>query len=78
MKTQAKVNIIGAGLAGCECAYQLAKRGVKVNLYEQKHIKFTMKIQKKIGIQAMIKLNLQQKKYLNRLIFRKNILKLRL
>ena len=35
------VNIIGAGLAGCECAYQLAKRGVKVNLYEQKPIKFS-------------------------------------
>lgn len=35
------VNIIGAGLAGCECAYQLAKRGVKVRLYEQKPIKFS-------------------------------------
>lgn len=34
------VNVIGGGLAGCECAYQLAKRGVKVNLYEMKP-KFT-------------------------------------
>lgn len=34
------VNIIGGGLAGCECAYQLAKRGVKVRLYEMKP-KFT-------------------------------------
>ena len=34
-----EVNIIGAGLAGSEAAYQLSKRGVKVNLYEQKPIK---------------------------------------
>ncbi|AHF57572.1 methylenetetrahydrofolate--tRNA-(uracil(54)-C(5))-methyltransferase (FADH(2)-oxidizing) TrmFO [Spiroplasma eriocheiris] len=32
------VNIIGAGLAGCEAAYQLATRGVKVKLYESKRI----------------------------------------
>lgn len=31
-----EVNIIGAGLAGCEAAYQLLKRGVKVNLFEMK------------------------------------------
>ena len=30
------VNIIGAGLAGCECAYILAKNGIKVKLYEMK------------------------------------------
>ena len=30
------VKIIGGGLAGCECAYQLAKRGVKVKIYEMK------------------------------------------
>lgn len=30
------VNVIGAGLAGCEAAYQLSKRGVKVKLYEMK------------------------------------------
>jgi methylenetetrahydrofolate--tRNA-(uracil-5-)-methyltransferase len=33
------VNVIGAGLAGCEAAYQLAKRGVKVRLYDSKPIK---------------------------------------
>ena len=33
------VNVIGAGLAGCEAAYQLAKRGIKVKLYEQKPLK---------------------------------------
>lgn len=33
------VNVIGAGLAGCECAYQLAKRGIQVNLYEMKPTK---------------------------------------
>ena len=30
------VNVIGAGLAGCEAAYQIAKRGVRVRLYEMK------------------------------------------
>jgi len=30
------VNIIGAGLAGCECAYMLARNNIKVNLYEMK------------------------------------------
>ncbi len=33
-----KANVIGAGLAGCEAAYQLAKRGIFVNLYEMKPI----------------------------------------
>ncbi len=35
------VNVIGAGLAGSECAYQLAKAGIKVRLYEQKPVKFS-------------------------------------
>ena len=35
-----EVNVIGGGLAGCECAYQLAKRGIRVNLYDMKP-KFT-------------------------------------
>ncbi len=30
------VNVIGAGLAGCECAYILSKNGIKVRLYEMK------------------------------------------
>ena len=30
------VNVIGAGLAGCEAAWQLAKRGINVRLYEMK------------------------------------------
>lgn len=30
------INIIGAGLAGCEAAWQIAKRGIKVKLYEMK------------------------------------------
>ncbi len=30
------VNVIGAGLAGCEASYQLAKRHIKVKLYEMK------------------------------------------
>lgn len=36
-----EINIIGGGLAGCEAAYQVAKRGIKVKLYEMKPIKFS-------------------------------------
>lgn len=35
------VRVIGAGLAGCEAAYQLAQRGVCVELYEMKPIRRT-------------------------------------
>ena len=35
------INVIGAGLAGCEAAYQAAQRGVKVKLYEMKPQKYT-------------------------------------
>lgn len=35
------VNVIGAGLAGCEAAWQLAERGIKVRLYEMKPKKYT-------------------------------------
>ena len=31
-----KVSVIGAGLAGCECAWQLAERGICVDLFEMK------------------------------------------
>ena len=36
------INVIGAGLAGCEAAYQAAERGVLVTLYEMKPKKFTL------------------------------------
>ncbi len=36
-----QVTVIGAGLAGCEAAYQLASRGISVNLYEMKPLKFS-------------------------------------
>ena len=36
-----KVTVIGAGLAGSECAWQLAERGVEVTLYEMKPEKRT-------------------------------------
>ena len=35
------ITIIGGGLAGSEAAYQIAKRGIKVKLYEMKPNKFT-------------------------------------
>ena len=30
------INVIGGGLAGTEAAYQIAKKGIKVKLYEMK------------------------------------------
>lgn len=36
-----KVSVIGAGLAGCEAAWQLARRGIEVDLYEMKPKKYT-------------------------------------
>lgn len=33
------INVIGAGLAGCEAAMQIASRGVKARLYEMKPVK---------------------------------------
>lgn len=35
------INVIGAGLAGCEAAMQIASRGIKVKLYEMKPKKKT-------------------------------------
>ena len=35
------ITIIGGGLAGCEAAFQIAKRGIKVKLYEMKPVKYT-------------------------------------
>lgn len=36
------INVIGAGLAGSEAAYQIAKRGVNVKLYEMRGVKSTL------------------------------------
>ena len=36
-----KVKVVGAGLAGCEAAWQLAKRGISVELIEMKPLKKT-------------------------------------
>ncbi len=36
-----EITVIGAGLAGCEAAFQIAKRGFKVKLYEMKPCKFS-------------------------------------
>ena len=36
-----KVKVIGAGLAGCEAAWQLAERGFEVELCEMKPVKFS-------------------------------------
>ena len=41
MMSKTKIKVIGAGLAGCEAAWQAAKLGVEVELYEMKPIKFS-------------------------------------
>lgn len=41
MTTPRIVRIIGAGMAGCEAAWQLAERGIKVELYEMKPKRFS-------------------------------------
>ncbi|WP_078434359.1 FADH(2)-oxidizing methylenetetrahydrofolate--tRNA-(uracil(54)-C(5))-methyltransferase TrmFO [Metabacillus halosaccharovorans] len=41
MNHEPMVNVIGAGLAGSEAAWQLAKRGIKVRLYEMRPVKQT-------------------------------------
>ena len=38
-KVNEPVHVIGAGLAGCEAAWQLAQRGVPVILYEKRPLK---------------------------------------
>lgn len=35
------INVIGAGLAGCEAAWQIAEKGINVNLYDMKPQKFS-------------------------------------
>ncbi len=39
--TEQVINVIGAGLAGSEAAWQIAKRGLKVRLYEMRPVKQT-------------------------------------
>ena len=39
--TQHRVLVIGAGLAGCEAAWQLARRGIAVELHEMKPAKYS-------------------------------------
>lgn len=41
-QTNRKVNVIGAGLAGSEAAWQLAQRGIPVRLYEMRPAKYSL------------------------------------
>ena len=41
MENKISINVYGAGLAGCEAAWQAAERGVHVRLFEMKPHKFT-------------------------------------
>ena len=40
-ETSGTVTVVGAGLAGSECAWQLAERGIPVTLYEMRPERFT-------------------------------------
>ena len=37
----ARVTVVGGGLAGCEAAWQLARRGVEVDLHEMRPVRTT-------------------------------------
>ena len=39
--TKNKITVIGAGLAGCEAAWQIARRGIDVELIEMKPVRFS-------------------------------------
>ena len=39
--SQSYINVIGAGLAGSEAAYQIAQQGIPVKLYEMRGVKST-------------------------------------
>ena len=41
MENKKIINVLGAGLAGCEAAWQIAKRGLHVRLFEMKPKKYT-------------------------------------
>ena len=41
MENKKTINVYGAGLAGCEAAWQIAKRGIHVRLFEMKPKKYT-------------------------------------
>ena len=41
MENKKTINVYGAGLAGCESAWQIAKRGIHVRLFEMKPKKYT-------------------------------------
>ena len=36
-----RVTIVGGGLAGCEAAWQLARRGIEVDLFEMRPVRGT-------------------------------------
>ena len=39
--SQSYINVIGAGLAGSEAAFQIAQQGIPVKLYEMRGVKST-------------------------------------
>ena len=41
MQLRNEIIVVGGGLAGCEAAYQIAKKGIKVKLYEMKPVNYS-------------------------------------
>ncbi|MDO4731319.1 MAG: methylenetetrahydrofolate--tRNA-(uracil(54)-C(5))-methyltransferase (FADH(2)-oxidizing) TrmFO [Clostridia bacterium] len=62
MNNPTVVNVIGAGLAGCECAWQLAKRNIQVNLYEAKPTTFTKAHKSKLFAELICSNSLKAKR----------------
>jgi methylenetetrahydrofolate--tRNA-(uracil-5-)-methyltransferase len=41
MQLSNEIIVVGGGLAGCEAAYQIAKKGIKVKMYEMKPVNYS-------------------------------------
>lgn len=54
MKMKPEINVIGAGLAGCEAAWQALKMGCRVNLYEMKPHKISPAHHDKNGFAELV------------------------
>ena len=54
------VNVIGAGLAGCEAAWQISRQGVHVDLYDMKPSKFSPAHKSKISLNLFVQTHLKR------------------
>ena len=63
------LKIIGAGLAGCEAAWQAAERGVNVTLYEMKPKKYSPAHKSENCAELVCSNSLRQTEYTMPLVF---------